>query len=342
MKKVLVGLSGGVDSAVSALLLKNEYEVVGCNINFINKDRIPNQDAKLVASSLNIDFISLDLYDDFKKNVIGNFVDFYRNGLTPNPCVECNKFFKFGKMYEYAKSMGIDYIATGHYAKVEYSDKYKRYVIKKSSSEHKDQTYFLYAIPSSVIPYIVFPLEGYTDKDEIRQIALDNNIPVAKKKDSLDICFIDTDYKDYLIKNDYIREKPGNIVFKDGTVLGRHNGMFKYTIGQRKGLGVSYKEPLYVIGFNKLKNEVIVGLLEDLYKSEIVLFDTNLLLFDDFNDGLEVMCKIRYQAKPVKARLYHYEDTIKVIFDEKQKSPTSGQSAVFYIDDILVGGGKIK
>lgn len=342
LKKILVGLSGGVDSAVSAYLLKNEFEVVGCNINFINKEFIVNEDAKKVADSLDIDLLSFNLYDEFKEKVIGNFIDSYKNGRTPNPCVLCNKYFKFDEMYKFAKENGCDYIATGHYAKVSYSEEYNRYVIKKSSSLKKDQTYFLYAINKDVIPYIVFPLEKYQTKDEIRQIASNICLPVAKKKDSLDVCFIDTDYKDYLLKNSDIKENIGDIVFKDGRVLGKHSGIFNYTIGQRKGLKISYEKPIYVIGFDILKNQVIVGLEEDLYKNEVILYDVNLLLFDDFNDGEMVTSKIRYQAKEVVSYLYHYDDTIKVVFETPQKSPTSGQSLVFYKGDILAGGGKIK
>lgn len=344
MKKVMVGISGGVDSATSCLILKEMgYDVAGCNINFIEKEDTINPDAKSVCESLNIPFYHFDLYDDFKEKVIKNFYESYNNGKTPNPCVLCNKYFKFGKLLDFALENGYEYIATGHYAKVEYSEKYNRYILKKANNLAKDQSYFLYQIKKEALSHIIFPLEDYSSKDDVRNKAKEASLGVSQKKDSLDICFIpDKDYKAYLINNNYVKVKPGNIILSNGTILGKHNGLFNYTIGQRKGLGIAYSEPLFVLGFDFNKNNLIVGTEKELYKKEIVITDVNLLLFDKIDDGSRFNVRVRYQGKDNKATLYNLGEKIRIIFDEPIKSPTPGQSAVIYLDDIVVGGGIIE
>ena len=344
MKKVMVGISGGVDSATSCLILKEMgYDVAGCNINFIEKEDTINPDAKSVCESLNIPFYHFDLYDVFKEKVIKNFYESYNNGKTPNPCVLCNKYFKFGKLLDYAIENGYEYIATGHYAKVEYSEKYNRYILKKANNLAKDQSYFLYQIKKEALSHVIFPLEDYSSKDDVRNKAKEASLGVSQKKDSLDICFIpDKDYKAYLINNNYVKVKPGNIILSNGTILGKHNGLFNYTIGQRKGLGIAYSEPLFVLGFDFNKNNLIVGTEKELYKKEIVITDVNLLLFDKIDDGSRFNVRVRYQGKDNKATLYNSGEKIRIIFDEPIKSPTPGQSAVIYLDDIVVGGGIIE
>ena len=343
MKKVMVGISGGVDSATSCLVLKEMgYDVAGVNINFIDPNDEINIDAKEVCKTLNIPFFYFDLYNDFKDKIIKNFYESYNSGKTPNPCILCNKYFKFGKMLEFALNNGYEYIATGHYAKVEYSDKYGRYILRKANNLLKDQSYFLYQIPRDALSHVIFPLEEFDSKEEVRNKAKEANLGVSQKKDSLDICFIPTkDYKKYLIDNNYVKPKTGNIVLSDGKVLGKHSGIFNYTIGQRKGLGVSYSEPLFVLGFDFKKNNLIVGTEKELYKKEILVSNINLLLFDRLEDGLRLNVRIRYQGKDNPATLYNDNNKIRIVFDEEIKSPTPGQSAVFYLDDIVVGGGII-
>lgn len=346
-KKVLLGMSGGVDSSVSALLLKQQgYEVIGTTLELYRGSSCCNQttylDAKNVCNEIGIPHIIYDAKEQFQTHVINNFIQTYANCQTPNPCIECNKHMKFGFMYEKAKEIGCSYIATGHYAKTEYNDQYKKWVLKKSNAGKKDQSYVLWNIPKELIKHILFPLADFKEKEEIRQIAREYNLKVANKPDSEDICFIpDGNYKKFLENNSNLKPKKGNIVTKEGNIIGTHTGLYNYTIGQRKGLGISNKVPLFVLSFNQAKNELIVGEEDKLYQKEITVSQINLLLVDEINDWLEVEVKTRYSSKLAKAKIKKEQDKIKVIFDEPQRAITPGQSAVFYIGDIVLGGGII-
>jgi len=339
-KKVLLGMSGGVDSSVSALLLQQKgYEVIGTTLEMLNT----SEDARNMCDSLQIPHYIYNCKEEFKKYVVEDFIHCYANCKTPNPCIECNRYMKFGIMWEKAKKLGCNYIATGHYAKTEYSEKYGRWVLKKSKAGKKDQSYVLWNIPKEIIEHILFPLAEFEDKEQIREIARENNLKVANKPDSEDICFIPGgNYKKFLEENSNIRPKQGNIVNSKGEILGKHTGLYNYTIGQRKGLGISHSTPLFVLGFNPAKNEVIVGEENELYKKEILVTNINLLLVDEITETIEVDVKTRYSSKVAKAQIMQYGDKIKVVFEETQRAITPGQSAVFYIGDIVLGGGKIK
>ena len=347
--KVLLGMSGGVDSSVSALLLKEKgYEVIGATLELFRNGSCCNIntyiDAKNVCNSIGIPHFTYDYQKEFKENVINDFIKCYSDCKTPNPCIECNKYMKFGEMWKKAQELGCNYLATGHYAKTKYSEKYGRWVLKKSNAKRKDQSYVLWNIPKDLVEHMLFPLSDFEEKEQIREIARKNNLRVANKPDSEDICFIpDGDYKQFLEKNSDLKPKQGNIIMKDGTILGKHTGLYKYTIGQRKGLGISYKEPLFVIGFNPAKNELIVGTEKETYKKEMIVKDINLLAIDEIKEPMQVNVKTRYSSKEEKAIIQQIDkNTIKVEFENPVQRITPGQSAVFYDEDIVVGGGKIQ
>jgi len=349
MEKALVGISGGVDSSVSALLLKNQgYEVIGETLLLTDNEesnRKMIEDSKKVCEELKIKHILIDCKKEFQKEVIENFIYEYINGRTPNPCIKCNKDIKIKYLFQKAEELGIEYIATGHYAQKEYYETNNRYLLKMSNSEKKDQVYFLYNLTQQELKKIIFPLGGFKDKEEIREIAKQNGLGVASKSDSQDICFIpDGDYKNFL-KNTYAIEymKQGNIVDINGKILGKHNGIINYTVGQRKGLGLSMPNPVFVLKLDKEKNEVIVGEEENLYSNELIAKECNFIMINKLEDEMKVKVKTRYASKLTDAIILPYNDKkVKVIFDKPQKSIAKGQSVVFYKDKYVVGGGIIE
>ena len=287
MKKVVVAMSGVVDSSVVAYLLKQEgYDVVGATMKLIDNDSTNQSinDAKEVCDSLGIKHYVFDLVKEFKDIVISNFIDSYKNGETPNPCVVCYKSFKYGYFYEEVKKLGYDYMATGHFARVIDGK------LVFSNTSNKDQSYFLYGINKDVLNHVIFPLEKFNSKDEVREIAKNANLKVFSKKDSQEVCFVpNDDYKEFLEgKIDNI--KSGNIIHTNGEVLGKHNGLINYTIGQRKGLNIGYKEALYVVDLDTVNNNVIVGSNDDLMHDKLIAEVINLLVDELPN---EVYAKVR-------------------------------------------------
>ena len=348
-KRVLLGMSGGVDSSTSAIyLIEKGYEVIGATMKLIEKKSCEDtsiSDAKQVCKNLGIEHIVLDYKESFKKRVIDYFIEEYSNCRTPNPCVECNKFLKFGLLFEKAKELNCDFIATGHYAKTEFSEKYNQYVLKKSNEEKKDQTYFLYGIPKNELEHLIFPLQDNKTKNETRLKAESKGLIVSKKKDSQEICFIsDNNYKKFLEQNMKKAKTQGDIVLKTGEILGKHNGLVNYTIGQRKGLQISYKEPLYVIKLDNENNQVVVGSEKDLYSNELKATNVNWLV-DSINleNPVKCMAKVRYRAKETNAIVsFEKKNIVKVVFEQPQRAITPGQSVVFYDNDgIVLGGGII-
>lgn len=337
MTKVMVALSGGVDSSVSAYILQQQgFEVAGVTLKLHSFADDAIYDAKKVCDVLKIKHYVLDLQKDFNEKIIENFCNCYLFAKTPNPCILCNEKIKFGLMLEYALSLGYDYLATGHYAIIEKSN--NEYKLKLPKDLQKDQTYFLYRLSQEQLSKIKFPLGNYT-KQEIRTIAQQANLPVASKKDSQEICFIKTTYKDFLQNTvtDFNKKVlPGFIVDKYGNKLGRHKGLIYYTIGQRSGLGITTAEPVYVLKLDIATNTVIVGTKRDVF-SRVAKIENIKYISDKHPKEFKATVKIRRQHKPSSA--FISGDII--LFDEPQASITPGQSAVFYDGEYVLGGGFI-
>lgn len=340
-KKVAIGLSGGVDSSVAAYLLKEQgYDVIGLTLRLCSEVDV-SEDAKKVAEILGIPHYILDLRDDFKENVIDYFVDEYMNGRTPNPCAVCNKKIKFGAMLDKAKELGAEYIATGHYAKIEEHN--GRYIIAAAEDEKKDQTYMLYGLSQEVLKHILMPCGEYS-KDEIRKKAKEIGLEVHNKKDSMEICFIpDNNHGEYIKDLTNGEVKRGNFIDKNGKVLGKHKGIINYTIGQRKGLGLALGEPVFVIDILPETNQVVVGKEEEIFKTSLIAKDVNFIPFEKLENSMEVEAKIRYSMSRSKATISSLGNgKVKVQFENKQRAITKGQCVVFYSKDILIGGGTIE
>ena len=340
MKKIAIGLSGGVDSAVAAyLLLQKGYEVTGITLRLKpeNMADADISDAQRVADALGIELKVVDRREFFRKSVIEPFISEYLAARTPNPCVECNAAVKFGAMLDYALEIGCDGIATGHYAVIE--EKNGRYLLRRSQSP-KDQSYFLYRLNQFQLSHAVFPLEGM-EKQEIREIAEKAGLPVAEKGDSQEICFVpDDDYIAYLSSLGITSPK-GNFVDINGNVLGTHNGIINYTIGQRKGLG-AFGKPMFVTGISAENNTVTIGENGSQYSIGLVADRMNYIAFENLTEPMKAQVKIRFKARPESATVTPNADgTATIIFDEPQRSITPGQGAVIYDGDVVIGGGRI-
>lgn len=350
--KILVGLSGGVDSSVAALILKQQgHEVVGATMSIWGKDGMaaksghknacygPDEkedieEARKIAAQIDIPYYVFNCVEQYEQIVLDNFKSEYIQGRTPNPCVWCNALVKFGVLPLIAKENGIEFdkFATGHYARVEEKD--GRFLLKRGIAPHKDQSYFLYRLKQEQLKNIILPLGNYT-KDQIRKIAKDNGLEVAEKPDSQD--FYDGDYNELL----GVKEKDGNIVDLDGKVLGHHKGIWNYTIGQRKGIGVSATKPLYVLELRKDTNEVVIGPADKTFKKELTAVNLNWIAFDKLENERKVYAKIRSTQQPTPVTITPNGDNVDVVFDELQKSIAIGQSVVFYDEDVVLGGGVI-
>lgn len=336
----MIGISGGVDSAVAAyLLLKDGYDVVGVTLNLWKENDVT--DAKNVCKMLGIEHLVFDFTREFEDIVINNFIDEYKNGRTPNPCIMCNRFLKFEMLLKKADELGFDFIATGHYARVEFCEKTQRYVIRKSVFDKKDQSYVLYRLTQSQLAKTLMPLYSYS-KEEIRSIAEKIGLDVANKKDSQDICFIpDGDYISFLKK--YITLPPsGDFLDDEGKKIGEHLGIASYTIGQRKGLGMTFGKPMFVTKIDAKNNAVTLSESGNQFKKTVYATDVNFLPFENLNEPKKFLCKLRYSSKPEEAIITPLEDgKVKIEFENVKSAACPGQSAVFYDGDYLVGGGII-
>lgn len=347
--RALVAMSGGVDSAVSALLMKEKCESAGgimrlrdvLDEEMTEGVRRDISDAESVARRLGMDFHVFDLREQFLERVIQDFVQEYLNGKTPNPCIVCNRFLKFDAFYEEGRKLGYDRIATGHYARVE--EREGRFVLKRGKDPNKDQSYVLYTLTQEQLSHTDFPL-GDLDKTEVRRIAEENGFINAHKKDSQDICFVaDGKYADIIRKVTGSESVPGDFVDESGKVLGRHKGIIYYTVGQHRGLGLPTEIPLYVKNIDAKANRIVLCENENLFTEEVEVNGFNWIAGFAAEEGKRGTAKIRYRHREQPCTiLYDSEGGVKIRFDEPQRAPTPGQSCVVYDGDIVLGGGIIR
>ena len=352
MEKALIAMSGGVDSSVAAYLTMTlGYTAVGCTMRLFENEAVDARqqtccslddvtDAKTVCRRLGIEHYVFNFADEFQKKVVGRFAEAYFEGKTPNPCIDCNRFLKFGKLFERADLLGCEKVVTGHYARIE--EENGRFYLKKGLDEGKDQSYVLYHLTPAQLSRVLFPL-GDLSKSEVRRIAEEQGFLNAKKPDSQDICFVpDGDYARVVQKVLGKESAPGPFLSPDGRVLGEHKGIIHYTVGQRKGLGIASSAPLYVTDVRSDLNAVILSHGEGLFTRTFEAQDLNLNGGEDFSSPRRVKVKIRYRAPEQPATVERTgEDTLRVTFEEPQRAVTRGQSAVVYDGDTVLGGGEI-
>lgn len=349
--KVVLGLSGGVDSTAAALLLKEQgFEVIGFYFDVLGNNQAGRAAAQSLAEKLEISFRMMDVSKAFEETVIGNFCSEYACGRTPNPCVICNPLIKFKKLLETADAEGAYYIATGHYVSIVQEPATGLFYIQKGASEKKDQSYMLYRLGQHVLSRLILPLSGMEDKAAVREIARSSGMPNAEQADSQEICFIDEKKEDYtaFLHRHGVRCLKGTFVDADGTVLGTHQGISHYTVGQRKGLGIALGKPAFVTRIDGENNQVVLGDNQDLFSPEVVSVDH----FFTETDGAVapetifgrpgITAKIRYAAKPAPAILHRGKNgQVLTVFTEPQRAASPGQSIVFYEGDRVIGGGVI-
>lgn len=351
--KALIAMSGGVDSSVAALMMKEKgYECIGCTMKLYANEDIgvcdshtccsldDVEDAKSVARRLGMPHHTFNFQDKFRETVIDDFIYCYENGMTPNPCIECNKNMKFNELYRRAEILGCEKIVTGHYARIRKTD--NGYQLLKGLDSNKDQSYVLYAMTQNELAHTEFPL-GEISKDEVRKIAESHDFINANKPDSQDICFVpDGDYVSALKRFTGKEYAPGDFVDQDGNVMGTHKGIVGYTIGQRKGLGISAEHPLYVTALDVKNNRVILGKNEDLFTTTTIVKNINWIDPTDDRPTFKCKAKVRYRMTEQPCTVERIDATsAKVVFDEPQRAITPGQAAVFYDGDVVLGGGTI-
>lgn len=356
MSKVLLGMSGGVDSSVAAaLLLEQGHEVIGATLKLWDRadDEIKAvksccsledvEDARATAFKLDIPFYVLNMKELFKIKVIDYFVDSYMAGSTPNPCIACNQYVKFEAMYDKALELGMEYIATGHYARVEFDSDLNRYVLKKGLDKKKDQSYVLYMLSQKQLGKILFPL-GSLNKSQVRKIARKKGFRVSEKPDSQDICFVeDGKYGKFIANRRPDSKLSGYFVNSKGEILGEHKGIANYTVGQRRHLGIAFGEPLYVIDKDTDKNVVVLGRTSERYKKIFTAADMNYIAYDIPPSEIRAKVKIRYSMTEHDAVIYPLQNgKARVEFDNPQPDISPGQAAVMYQGDLVLGGGTIE
>ena len=356
MKKAIIAMSGGVDSSVAALLtLQKEYECIGATMKLYETGDIvcsdktccaadDVEDARQVAAKLGIPYYVFNFCADFQKEVIERFVCSYESGATPNPCIECNKHLKFERLFDKMYELGFDYVVTGHYARIEYDENTGRYLLKKAKDISKDQSYVLYSLSQDQLAHILFPLGEIEEKSVTRRLAEENGFINAKKSESQDICFVpDGDYAAFIERYRGKTYPCGNFVDIEGNILGEHKGIIRYTVGQRKGLGLALSRPMYVCKKDTEKNEVVLCFKEDLITKEVIAENANWIAIEKLTEPMRVKARLRYNQKEQPATVYDLgEGKIKVVFDEPAPTPAAkGQALVMYDGDTVIGGGTI-